>query len=175
MSPLPRWGNFNSFRCSVQCHNATLEIYPWWMVITRSHWTLLTVSTRQFSWGLQKPLRDFFDHEVCWGCALGPNWGLSAGVPWHPPRRQGKVIPRISFIRPRQSSLRWIQCTNYVKEPQNSCCVVFAPSPSTAKTLISTVMNYCVYCMKYSVRAHKKITHRYSATVSHAYTHWYVM
>jgi len=28
-------------------------------VITRSHWTLLTVSTGQFSWGLQKPLRDF--------------------------------------------------------------------------------------------------------------------
>ena len=71
-----------------QCYSENLS-----SVITRSHWTLLTVSTRQFSWGLQKPLRDFFDHELCRasrGCALGPNWGLSTGVPWHPPRRLGK-------------------------------------------------------------------------------------
>jgi len=53
-------------------------------VITRFHWTLLTVSTRQFSWGLQKPLGDLFDHEACRGCALGPHWGLSAGVPCAP-------------------------------------------------------------------------------------------
>jgi len=51
--------------------------------ITRFHWTLLTVSTGRFSWGLQKPL-DFFDHEVCQGCALGPDWDLSTGVPCAP-------------------------------------------------------------------------------------------
>jgi len=63
----------------IQCYSEDLSL-----VITHSHWTLLMVSTGQLSRGLQKPLRDFFDHEVCRGCALGPNWGLSAGVPCAP-------------------------------------------------------------------------------------------
>ena len=57
MSPLPRWGgNFSSFHCSVQCHNAAPKNRGEDLssVITRSHWTLLTVSTGQFSWRLQK-------------------------------------------------------------------------------------------------------------------------
>jgi len=58
-----------------QCYSEDLS-----SMITHSHWTLLMVSIGQFSWGLQKPLWDFFDHEVCRGCALGPNWGVSASL-----------------------------------------------------------------------------------------------
>jgi len=36
------------------------------------HWTVLL----RFA----KASRRFFDHGVCWGCALSPNLGLSAGV-----------------------------------------------------------------------------------------------
>ena len=38
MSPLPRWGgNFNSFHCSVQCHNAAPKIYPRWLHALTGH------------------------------------------------------------------------------------------------------------------------------------------
>jgi len=63
-------------QCSAQWYSEDLS-----SVITRSHWTLLMLSTGQLSWGLQKHVGDFFDHEVCRGCALGPNWGLSTDVP----------------------------------------------------------------------------------------------
>jgi len=45
---------------------------------------MLSQDTLNGIWGLQKPLRDFFDREVYQGCTLGPNWGLSAGVPCAP-------------------------------------------------------------------------------------------
>jgi len=50
--------NIFVYSAPMQCHNAAPKINPGWLkssVTTHFHWTLLMVSTGQFSWGLQKP------------------------------------------------------------------------------------------------------------------------